>query len=293
MNIVARLKDDNEVARLSALGVDVFLLDTDVLTTKAIFPLDKKMFVSMVNLIKNENKRVYVWLNKMIHESDLIDLRSWFNCFLTVEIDGIVINDFSVYVLAREFHLEDKIIYQPGTMNTNSFDVVYLENRIKGMTLSKEITLAEIEAIISQKTNLEFSLVGHGYIDMFYSKRHLISLYLEHKKIKGYHVKNSPHYSIEEKTRPGIHFPIFEDEKGTHIFRDKKLESFKEVECLKDFLSDFFIERLFLSDQEYYDAISSYVNHQGDAFLAKYGKEYHDGFYYLPTQKVKGEHYED
>lgn len=293
MNIVARLKYQYEVEKLSDLGVDVFLLDVPKWTTKAISPFNDEDLIAVIKAIKKMNKLVYILINKMIHEPDLQALEKSLSLYDKLGVDGLVINDFSVYVLAEKLLLSDKVIYQPGTMNTNSFDVTYLEKRIKGMTLSKEITLDEIKAMVGQQTKIQFSIVGHGFIDMFYSKRKLISLYLDHKHIKGINVLNHTHFTIEEKTRPGIFFPIFEDDFGTHIFRDKKLESFHEIDVLKTSLTDFFIERIFMSDQEYYDAIQAYRDHECDAFLRKYGHEYHKGFYYLPTQKVKGEHYEN
>lgn len=289
MNIVARLKYSSELVKLAQMGVDIFLLDTFDLTTKSILPLDIDDFKSIHQSIKKLNKKTYVWINKMIHEPDIIRIEKWMKVFKELVVDGIVVNDFSVYVVAKKFNLEDKIIYQPGTMNTNSYDVVYLQDKVKGMTLSKEITLEEIQKIISQDTQIEFSLIAHGYIDMFYSKRKLISLYLEHKEIDGYQVNNNHYFTLEERTRKGRHYPILEDEKGTHIFRDMKLESFEEVSILKEKLNDIFIERLFLDDQEYEAAIKAYNNDQFvESFMEKYGEEYHHGFYYQVTQKTKG-----
>lgn len=293
MNIVARLKYEKEIDHLSNLGVDVFLLDVEKWTTKSILPLNHDQLASLTSQIKALGKKVYILLNKMIHEPDIEDLKEDIKFYKTLDIDGLVINDFSLYVIAEKLSMGQNIIYQPGTMNTNSYDVTYLEDKVKGMTLSKEITLDEIKDIINQETKIEFSILGHGFIDMFYSKRKLISLYLEHKSIDGLNVTNHPYFTIEEKTRPGIYFPIFEDEKGTHIFRDKKLESFKEVEMIKSHISDFFIERIFMDDQEYYDAISAYKQNLSNDFLERYKDQYHKGFYYLPTQKVKGEHYEN
>ena len=294
MHIVARLKYLNEIAQLSALGVDKIMCDTHELTTKALFPMDMDQIKAVSIKIKAHGMRAYVLINKMIHEYDLEHLHAWLRFLKEIDIDGIVINDYTCYVVAKTYQLHDKIIYQPGTMNTNHFDVTYLETRIKGMTLSKEITLDEIKAIIDQTTSIEFSLVGHGFIDMFYSKRKLISLYLEHKQLEGYRVKNNHHFTIEEKTRVGIHYPILEDEKGTHIFRDKKLQSFDEIKQIKDRITDFFIERLFMDDEEYYDSIKAYQNDSLEKeFLAAYGHEYHHGFYNQPTQKVKGELYEN
>ncbi|MFP4477861.1 MAG: peptidase U32 family protein [Candidatus Izemoplasmatales bacterium] len=294
MNIVVRLKSKDEIENLVNLGIDVFMLDTKEFTAKSIYPLDLNKFIEIFQVIKKYHKLVYVNINKMIHETDLSNLNNWMAFLKTIEIDGIVINDFTVFVVAKAHGLENKVIYQPGTMNTNTYDALFLEEKIKGISLSKEITLEEILTIVKSPAKIEYSLVGHGYLDMFFSKRKLITNYFIHKGRHFHKIKNNPHFVIEEKTRDGIYYPILEDEIGTHIFRDKKLESFKEVRELESYLTDFFIERLFIDDEEYYDTIKAYQDKdEHHKFINKYKGNFNSGFYYLPTEKTKGERHVD
>jgi putative protease len=294
LNIVARLKTKDEIQNMIDLGVNVVMLDTSVFTAKSIFPLNQTAFKEVFQLIHNHKINVYVYINKMIHETDIFELNAWMKFFKEIGIDGIVINDYTVYVIAKEYGLENKVIYQPGTMNTNTFDAMFLEDKIKGMTLSKEITLEEILTIVQSPSKIEYSLVGHGFIDMFYSKRQLITNYFIHKNKKNYKIKNNHQFVLEEKTRDSIYYPILEDNMGTHIFRDKQLQSFEELIQLKDYISDFFIERLFIDDVEYYDTIKAYQNTQvQQKFLDKYHSNFNSGFYYLPTEKTKGERHVD
>jgi putative protease len=294
LNIVARLKSNQEIKHLVDLGTDVFLLDITDLTTKAINPLTQDELLHTHKLINKQGKQTYILMNKMIHETDLLVLRSWLSLIKDLNLGGVVINDFTIYVEAKKQDLDGLIIYQPGTMNTNSYDVTYLEGKIKGMTLSKEITFEEIQNMVKGEHRIEFSLVAHGYLDMFYSKRKLISNYLIHKGIEGIDVKNNQYFTLEEKTRQDIHYPILEDYIGTHIFHDKKLESFDQVKILSQKLSDIFIERLFVDDKEYYDSIKAYHDlENAKAFLDTYGQSYHKGFYFTPTERKKGEKHEN
>lgn len=292
MNIVARLKTKDEIKTLVDLGVNVFLLDVNNLTTKSIYPLSINELIEVTKKINNFNKHVYLLLNKIIHEDDINKVEALFSKLQDEKIQGIVIYDLTVYAIAKKFNLENKIIYQPGTMNTNSYDAYYFNNKIKGITLSKEITFSEITRIVnSNNYNLEYSIIGHGYLDMFYSKRKLITNYYKHKNIKPNNIKNNHTFVLNEKTRKEAFYPIIEDDFGTHIFRNKKLESFKEFTKIS--VNDLFIERLFIDDQEYYDAIKAYKNvaYQRE-FLSKYDN-FDKGFYYLPTEKVKGGRDED
>jgi len=285
MRIVARLKKLDEIFKLINLGVDVFLVDTP-LTVKSI---NKNLFDSLNDLFVY-NKPVYLLVNKIIHESDLVNLNKILQIAKNKLVEGIVCNDITVMVKARESGVENKIIYQPGTMNTNSYDSEYFFTKnIKGITISKEITLEEIIKIFKNKKT-EFSLVGHGFIDMFYSKRMLLTNYFIYKNITHSKIQDNYYFHLNEEKRPDNYYPILEDMGGTHIFRDKALESFNELDILKEYLDDFFVERIFLSDEEYYDSLLAYNDNTFvPDFLKKYQEHYNKGFYYQYTEKIKGE----
>lgn len=289
MKLVARLKSINEIKNLINLGVDVFCIDT-ALTVKAI---NKDLFNSL-DLVTKEETEVYLIINKMIHEEDIDILRKILEKAKKYQVSGIVASDMTVMIMAEEYGLKNKIIYQPGTFNTNSFDNDYFYSLgIKGITLSKEITIEEMVEIAKGK-KLEYSLVGHGYLDMFYSRRKLLSNYFIFKNVEHPNVKNNHNFRLKEEIRDDSAYPIIEDEYGTYIFRDKAQISFDEVNTLNNFIDDFFIERLFLDDQEYYLAIKAYKDSLFQPeFLANYKDKYSSNFYYLYTEKIKGDTYED
>ncbi|OQX93917.1 MAG: hypothetical protein B6I17_00700 [Tenericutes bacterium 4572_104] len=287
MNIVARLKDVLEIEKLSQLKVDIILLDT-FFSVRVLKRFDLKEIEEIVLTCKNYNIKTYISINKMIHEEDLKSLKLFLEELKTLDIDGIVIGDLTVYVQAKQIHLESKIIYQPGTMNTETYSVEYFEKHpIKGVTLSREITLDEIKKILLYETKLELSIIGHGYLDMFYSKRKLLTNYFKYKNISGKKIIDNYNYRLNEEIRPNDFYPILEDNYGTHIFRSHKLISYNEIQIIKSKITDFYIERLFMEDEEYFDSIKLYNGSIGiDSFLNIYNN-YDSGFYYKPTQMVK------
>lgn len=293
MKLVARLKTIEECPMLSQLGIDVFSVDTRF-TAKRISTFGLDDIKQIVDYAENHLKQVYVVINSMIHQADLIDLNLFLKELKKINISGIIINDLTVFVLAQKLGMEDKIIYQPGTMNTDSFSATYFHDRsMKGITLSREITLEEITEISHLHSDIELSIIGHGYLDMFYSKRQLITNYILHKNIQGQDVSNNFNMRLNEEIRPNDFYPIVEDEFGTHIFRSNKLISYPEFDQLNELLTDFFIERLFLEDDEYYDTIRLYNNSLNyDEYRKKY-QGFDSGFYYLRTEKIKGEHDEN
>jgi putative protease len=285
MRLVARLKNLNEIEKLINLRVDCFLVDTPL----AIRAINKDLF-NHLDKIKSFGKDIYLLINKMIHEDDIENAKEILEIAKEIGVSGIVVGDITLMVLADEFGLKNKVIYQPGTMNTSSFDNEYFFlKQIKGITISKEITLEEIKKIFENKKT-ELSLVGHGYLDMFYSKRKLISNYFIYKSNDKKNIVDNDSFKLKEEMRPDSFYPILEDEAGTHIFRDKALNSFAEFNELKMGLDDFFIERIFMSDEEYYDSIAAYQDQSlVEEFLIKYQDNYNKGFYYQYTEKLKGD----
>lgn len=284
MNIVTNLYYEHEIEDLINLGVNVFLLDTDCLTTRSISCFSRDDIKRLSKIIHRENKMVYVNLNSMVHENDLRIAESYFEFLQSTDVDGIVIFDWSYYSIALNYGLERRIIFQPGTLTTNLYDPWFYESKnIKGMTLAREITLDSISTIIQNKKNIELSIVGHGIQPMFYSRRPLIKNYLIEKKLSEPYLNRTDLY-IEETTRENFRYPIFEDKFGTHIFRSKKLESFKEIMYFSSYINDFFVERFMLSDEELFDSLKAYQDPSlVESFRQKYNNQYDSGFYYKQT----------
>lgn len=292
MKYVARLKSVSELNQLRQLHIDVVWLDTKFSVRKIHpFPLFEIQQVALQ--AKELGMETYVSINKMIHESEIPSLKQFLKELQAIEIQGIIISDLTVHVLSKDLNLDHLIIFQPGTLNTDSYTLEYfMKHPLKGITISREITLAEIQKILKQNTLVEVSLVGHGYLDMFYSKRKLITNYFIHKGIKGKEITNHHGFRLNEEIREDDFYPIIEDEFGTHIFRSHKLISFQEAKTIKDNLSDFFFERLFMSDEEYFDSIRLYHNELDlETFLNAY-KDYDSGFYFKPTEMIKGDSHE-
>ena len=293
MRIVVRLKNIKEISVLCQLGVDVFCLDT-AFSIKRIAHFGIPEIKKAKKEIALQDKKIYLFVNKMIHEEDLAPLTDFLKEVAKINIHGIIIRDLTVYVIAKQLGLEGLIIYQPGTMNTDSYSAHYLDQlHIKGMTISREITMDEIMNILSRDVSLEFSLVGHGYLDMFYSKRKLLTNYFKYKGITGKTIIDNHDFRLNEEIRHNDFYPIIEDAYGTMIFRSKKLMSYDKLKMMKNRLTDFYIERLFLSDKEYLDTIRLYNDLMTkEYFLSKYDG-FDDGFYERPTELIKGDKDED
>jgi putative protease len=290
MRIVATLTDIREIPVLSALGADVFLVHPADLSCKARRTFSNPELLAIFEQAHQAGKRVYVHVNRIIHEPDLSALEDFLSFLAGTDVDGIVCFDLTVLAVAENYGLAGKIIYQPGTMNTNSYDPWFFRKlRIKGITLSKDITLSELISIGENYQGLEISVVGHGYLDLFYSKRPLLRNYFIHKNQKAPGYLGDESFRLVEKARPDDRYPIYEDAGGTHIFRSGKLQSFNEIKVIRPYLTDFFVDRMFLEDEEYFAALAAYADETKEAeFLRKFGFGYDSGFYYQKALLKKG-----
>lgn len=283
------LKNKDEIQKLIRHGVDVFVLETDAFTKDAIAPLSLPEILSIVKLIHEFSKQAYVSINTIIHEKDLSYLRDYLSQLNDFGIDGILIFDLTVSVIAEELGMKNLCVYNPGTMNTTSEEVEFLRNSpLKGLTISKEITLDEIVHITDVSSKLEYSLIGHGYLEMFTSRRELLTNYFI---FQGWDLqtlrKNHP-YFIEEELRDGLLCPIIEGSHGTTIFRPKKLFSLEAYHKLSSHLHLFLISRLLMEDEELYDSLDCYKGVLSEKeFLRRYSDSYDTGFFFKKTELKK------
>ncbi len=222
--------------------------------------------------------KVFLNIDKIIHESELAELEEFMKEHS--EVAGFYYSDMSVFMLGKKLGLVDKLIYNPGTLVTSVKDAeFYLNLGIKRVCLSREITLEDI---------LKFSHLGkkvevliHGKLNMFYSKRKLLTNYFD---FLGEDVVKSG--TLEEEIRDE-HYPIIEDETGTHIFHEKSLTSFSEYNQLNQFTTR--IDGLFLEDDELELAYKIYtkLDAKEDAteLIAKYADTFgeYSGYYYKKT----------
>lgn len=285
LKFVTNLYYEQEIEHLITLGISVFLLNSDCLTTRATRVFSRDEIKHLVHIIHQSNKEVYINLNTMIHESDVVVAQTYLEFLKPLNVDGIIIFDWTYFPIAQKLNMENLLIFQPSTLTTNLYDPWFYESKsIKGMTLAREITLDAISIILQNKKEIELSVVGHGIQPMFYSKRPLIKNYFIEKNLNDIEYLNQTDFVLEESNRGASKYPIYEDAFGTHIFRQNKLESIDEIQSYETLISDFIIERFMMSDDELYDSIKVYHDRRFvDEFRSRYQKEYDSGFYYKQT----------
>ena len=294
MRIAVTPFDVESIHVLSENGADIFIIGNEQYANRLVHSFSTVDISEANDLIKSLNKEIYINLNLIIHNKDLEDIEEFLNFINELNVDGIIFGDLAVYQLAKKINLTDKLIYSPETLNTNYYDPVFWGNKgILGLTISKEITLEDI-SIIAKNSDIEISLIGHGHLNMFHSRRPLIENFFKYTNSEYEEYYENRNLRLVEEIRDES-YPIFQDSHGTHIFREKSLESFYEVNDLNKMLQVFIIDGIF-KDTDYlveilknYKSLLSSSDYEvkAKAMSKSYEKDHDSGFLYKKTVYVK------
>ena len=207
--------------------------------------------------ISKLQKELYIQMNLIIHNNDIEHVNNYLDFLKTIQINGIFFGDLGLYNLAKAKGLAHLLIYNPETLNTNYYDPIFWHKKgIKGLTISKEITLEDIERI-SSTSDIDISIIGHGHLNMFHSRRPLIENYFKYNKEEFKEYIENKHLRLVEETRNEA-YPVFQDIHGTHIFREKSMESFSEISRLSKSLDVFIVDGIFKDSDYVLNVLTAY-----------------------------------
>ncbi len=280
----------SSIERLAKEGSDIFILGNDKYANRLVYSFSTMEITDAKNIISTLGKELYINLNIMVHNSDLIDVEKFLNFIKELGVDGIIFGDLGIYMIAKRLEIETKLIYNPETLNTNYYDTHFWNKKgIKGLTISKEITLEDINEICLKKKT-EISIIGHGHLNMFHSRRPLIENFFKYTKEEYEKFINNRNLRIVEEIRNEA-YPIFQDLHGTHIFREKALESYQEIRLLRDCVDVFIIDGIFKDTNYLIETVGNYKallhmkesNDKAKIFSKLYERDHDSGFLYKKT----------
>lgn len=177
--------------------------------------------------------KVYVTCNTLPRNDELSRLPDFLKYAQEVGVDAFIASDIGVLAMIKEHtpSMEIHISTQAGIVNYATANAFY-QMGCKRIVLARETSIEEIAEIRAHiPDDMDIEVFVHGAMCVSFSGRCLLSNYLVNRDANrgecaqpcrwGYHL-------VEEK-RPGEFFPIFEDEKGTHILNAKDL-------CMLDYI---------------------------------------------------------
>lgn len=188
-----------------------------------------------VKLCHENDKKLYLTCNILAHNREIELLPAYLEQVADAGVDALIVSDLGVLELAKKHapKAEIHISTQAGVVNYATANMLYNMGASR-VVLARELPLEEI-AEIRQKTSkeLEIEAFVHGAMCVSFSGRCLLSNYIVGRDANRGECAQPcrwGYYLMEEK-RPGEYYPIYEDEKGSHILNAKDM-------CMIEHLGD-------------------------------------------------------
>ena len=169
--------------------------------------------------------KVYVTVNILAHNRDFSGLDRYLLQLQDTSVDGLIISDPGILLRARAV-VPDIPIHLSTQANVTNGEAArfWLEQGASRLNLARELSLKEIREVREMVTG-ELEIFVHGALCISYSGRCMLSNYMTGRDANqgacAHPCRYS--YSLVEEKRPGEHFPVEEDERGTYIFNSKDL----------------------------------------------------------------------
>lgn len=168
-----------------------------------------------------QGKKIYITLNAYPHNEELEGLDAYLQFLERVQPDALLIADPGVYGIAQALGITIPIHISTQATVVNWAGVHFWEMQpnVERVVLARELSLEEIDGI-AERTHTELEIFVHGAMCMSYSGRCLLSNYMTGRDAnKGACAQPCRwNYAIVEEKRPGVYYPIEEDEHGSYIF---------------------------------------------------------------------------
>lgn len=246
------------------------------------FSFDK--IVEIINFIKENNKEVFIALNKNMFNKDLDSLKEILIKLDELSITGILYYDIAIVNLKKKLNLKTPLVWNQEHLTTNYLTSnFWYEYGSKYVYLSNEITLDEINEI-KKNTKCKTMATLFGYLPMFVSRRHLVKNYLDTFNIKD---NSKINYLYKENK----YYKIIDTEDGTIAYSSHILNGIEEMLKID---TDYVVLNSFgIEDDTFYEVLEMF-NNVNKSNVLEYNErinsllETYKGFLYSETiYKVK------
>ena len=180
-----------------------------------------------ISFAHERGAKVHVTANILAHDKDIDEAYHYFGEMRELKPDAFIIADPGMYTIAREVCPEIDRHISTQANNTNYMTYRFCADMgAKRVVAARELSLEELKDIRSKiPASLEMECFIHVAMCISYSGRCMLSNYLTGRDANRGECTHPCRwkYTLEEETRPGEYFPVFENERGTYIMNSKDL----------------------------------------------------------------------
>lgn len=180
-----------------------------------------------VEFAHERGKKVYVTLNIIPHNEDLIGLEDYLKFLDRIHVDAVIVADPGVLMIVRETLplMEVHVSTQANNTNYQSAKFWYKQG-VQRIVTARELSFDEIKEIRQNiPPDMQIESFVHGAMCISYSGRCLISSYMTGRDANRGECAHPCRwkYALVEEKRPGEYFPVEETESGTFLYNSKDL----------------------------------------------------------------------
>ncbi len=210
--------------------------------------------IDELDKIDFKNKEVFLSINKLMHNNDLEYLKTVMYILKDKNV-RILFYDMSVYNIALEYNMVDKLVINQDHLNasilSNNF---YYKRGIKGSYITSDITCWELLEI-KKNSKMEIFFLGYGYAPIFYSRRYLVSNYLK------YIGEDNDGYEYHIISDTDKKYLIEEEKYGTTIYTEKPINLLNYLDKLKD-IDYLVLKSNKINNDEFNKMVDKFINHE-------------------------------
>ena len=183
------------------------------------------------------NVRVYVAANAFTFPEEIPDMAEYAKRLKDAGADAMIVSDLgAIRAIKRACpDMEVHVSTQANCTNHESANIYY-ELGASRVVCAREMSLDDIARMREEMpADMEIEAFAHGAMCMAVSGRCLISSYLTGRSGNRGHCTQPCRwsYTLEEEKRPGEHFPIEEDGRGTFIMNAKDMNMLAHLDALR------------------------------------------------------------
>ena len=181
--------------------------------------------------------KVHVTVNILMEQGDLTALPDYFRALDAAGVDAFIIGDLGAAAIARRVapRVALHVSTQASVANSEAARVWHSLGASR-VVCAREMSLDDIARMREDMpADMEIEAFAHGAMCMAVSGRCLISSYLTGRSGNRGHCTQPCRwsYTLEEEKRPGEHFPIEEDDRGTFIMNAKDMNMLAHLDALR------------------------------------------------------------
>lgn len=126
------------------------------------------------------NKKVYVTVNIVFHDNDLLGLDDYLKYLADIKVDGIIFSDHAVINLVKKLNLDLNLILSTQTSTLNKYAALYWQDLgVSRIVLAREALIEDLQSIID--TGLETEVFIHGAMCTSFSGKCVMSNYVTNR----------------------------------------------------------------------------------------------------------------